>query len=198
MLHKQEKDCFDQVIKLAKDKNDTRSLSFLNKATANPESGLFPDFLFDDGFIEHFQVSAANENKKGSEHNIAVNVFERESKEIFEQEKNEFLQSPPRKNPVIGTYDLKVTKHEMACPEYSYGSFVKSFKRNFEKHITSLQKYTGEKSIGIFLIELVGANITIMRNNCFRAFYRLEFDRELLTYINQYAEYLKFIIQIMN
>lgn len=194
MHGEQEKECFEQVRKIAKGKNDTRLLSFLNKATANSESSLFPDFLFDGGFIEHFQVSAANENKKGSKHNIAVNDFERESKTTFEQERNEFLQSPPRKNPVIGTYDMKVVKHEMACPEYSYENFVKSFKRNFDKHILSLQKYKGDKSIGIFLIELVGANITIMRNNCFRAFYRLAIDRELLTYINQYAEYLKFII----
>lgn len=194
MQRQQEKECFERVKKLAKDKNDTRLLSFLYKATANSESSLFPDFLFDGGFIEHFQVSAANENKKGSKHNIAVNDFERESKETFEQEKIEFLQSPPRKNPVIGTYDLKVTKHEMVCPAYNYESFVKSFKRNFEKHIKSLQNYTGVKSIGIFLIELVGANITIMRNNCFIAFYRLAFDRKLLTYINQYADYLKFII----
>lgn len=194
MLHKQEKDCFERVKKLAKAKNDTRLLAILNKVTANSESDSFPDFMFDGGFIEHFQVSAANENKKGSKHNIAVNDFERKSKETFEQEKNEFLQSPPRKNPVIGTYDMKVVKHEMACPEYSYENFVKSFKRNFEKHIKSLQKYKGDKSIGIFLIELVGANITIMRNNCFRAFYRLAVDQELLTYINQYAEYLNFII----
>ena len=151
MLHKQEKDCFERVKKLANDKNDTRLLSFLYKATANSESSLFPDFLFDGGFIEHFQVSAANENKKGSKHNIAVNDFERKSKETFEQEKNKFLQSPPRKNPVIGTYDLKVTKHEMVCPAYNYESFVKSFKRNFEKHINSLQKYTGDKTNGIFL-----------------------------------------------
>lgn len=194
MLHKQEKDCFERVKKLAKAKNDTRLLAILNKVTANSESNSFPDFMFDGGFIEHFQVSAANENKKGSKHNIAVNDFERESKETFEQEKNEFLQSPPRENPTMGTYDMKVVKHEMACPEYSYENFVKSFKRNFEKHIKSLQKYKGDKSIGIFLIELVGANITIMRNNCFRALYRLAVDQELLTYINQYVEYLKFII----
>ena len=187
MQRQQEKECFERVKKLAKDKNDTRLLS-------NSESSLFPDFLFDGGFIEHFQVSATNENKKGSKHNIAVNDFERESKTTFEQERNEFLQSPPRKNPVIGTYDMKVVKREMTCPEYSYENFVKSFKRNFEKHIKSLQKYKGDKSIGIFLIELVGANITIMRNNCFRAFYRLAVDQELLTYINQYTEHLKFII----
>lgn len=194
MLRKQEQECFEQVKKLAKDKNDTRLLSFLYKATANSESSLFPDFLFDGGFIEHFQVSAANENKKGSKHNIAVNDFERESKTTFEQERNEFLQSPPRKNPVIGTYDMKVVKHEMICPKYSYESFIKSFKRNFDKHILSLQKYTGEKSIGIFLIELVGANITVMQNGRFLELYRLAVDQELLTYINQYAEYLKYII----
>ena len=168
--------------------------NILSSAFPNPSGSRFPDFVFSNGFIEHFQVSAANENKKGSKHNIAVNDFERESKTAFEQERNEFLQSPLRKNPVIGTYDMKVVKHEMACPEYSYENFVKSFKRNFEKHIQNLQKYTGEKSIGIFLIELVGANITIMRNNRFRAFYRLAVDEELLAYINRYAEYLKFII----
>lgn len=196
MQKQQEKDCFEQVRKLAKDKNDTRLLSFLNKVTANPESSQFPDFLFDGGFIEHFQVSAANENKKGSAHNIAVNDFEQESNEAFEKEKNAFLQSPPRKNPIMGTCDVTIVKREMACPEYSYENFVKSFKRNFNKHIMSLQKYTGEKSIGIFLIKLAGTNLTIIQNNCFRAFYRLAVDRELLTYINQYAGYLKFIIFI--
>lgn len=87
MLHKQEKDCFERVKKLAKAKNDTRLLAILNKVTANSESNSFPDFMFDGGFIEHFQVSAANENKKGSKHNIAVSDFERKSKETFEQEK---------------------------------------------------------------------------------------------------------------
>ena len=196
MQKQQEKECFEQVKKLAKDKKDTRLLSFLNKATENSGSSLFPDFLFDGGFIEHFQVSAANENKKGSAHNIAVNDFERESNEAFEKEKNAFLQSPPRKNPIMGTCDVTIVKREMACPEYSYENFVKSFKRNFNKHIMSLQKYTGEKSIGIFLIKLAGTNLTIIQNNCFRAFYRLAVDRELLTYINQYAGYLKFIIFI--
>lgn len=46
MQRQQEKECFERVKKLAKDKNDTRLLSFLYKATANSESSLFPDFLF--------------------------------------------------------------------------------------------------------------------------------------------------------
>lgn len=119
---KTEQECIDKFCTYLQSKKslrmniEQRLLSIIVNARPNPESSLFPDFLFDGGFIEHFQVSAANENKKGSKHNIAVNDFERESKETFEQEKIEFLQSPPRKNPVIGTYDLKVTKHEMVCP----------------------------------------------------------------------------------
>ena len=176
------------------DTNLDEVYNILSSAFPNPSGSRFPDFVFSNGFIEHFQVSAANENKKGSKHNIAVNDFERGSNENIERLKNEFLQSPPRKNPVMGTYDMKVVKHEMICPKYSYESFIKSFKRNFDKHILSLQKYTGEKSIGIFLIELAGANITVMQNGRFLELYRLAVDQELLTYINQYAEYLKYII----
>ena len=193
MRNQQEQECFEKIKSLARNRNDMRLLSFLNGARENPESSLFPDFLFDGGFIEHFQVSAAIENKKGSEHNIAVNDFERGSNENIERLKNEFLQSPPRKISVTGTYDLKVVTHEMESPEYAYESFVKSFKRNFEKHIESLQKYTGDKSIGIFLIELAGPRLTVLRNNNFRAFYRLAIDRNLLEYIDKYTAYLKYI-----
>lgn len=193
MRNQQERECFEKIKSLARNRNDMRLLSFLNGARENPESSLFPDFLFDGVFIEHFQVSAAIENKKGSEHNIAVNDFERGSNENIERLKNEFLQLPPRKNPVTGTYVLKVVTHEMESPEYAYESFVKSFKRNFEKHIESLQKYTGDKSIGIFLIELAGPRLTVLQNNNFRAFYRLAIDRDLLEYIDKYTAYLKYI-----
>lgn len=175
------------------DTNLDEVYNILSSAFPNPSGSRFPDFVFSNGFIEHFQVSAANENKKGSKHNIAVNDFERGSNENIERLKNEFLQSPPRKNPVTGTYDLKVVTREMESPEYAYESFVKSFKRNFEKHIESLQKYTGDKSIGIFLIELAGPRLTVLRNNIFRAFYRLAIDRDLLEYIDKYTAYLKYI-----
>lgn len=197
---KTEQECIDKFCTYLQSKKTLRMdieqklLSLVVNARPNSESSLFPDFLFDGGFIEHFQVSAAKESRKGSEHNVAISEFERESEVTLQQETNEFLQLPPRENPAEGTYGLKVITHDMVSPKYSYNDFIKSFKRNFDRHILSLQKYTGEKSIGIFLIELVGANITIMHNNCFRAFYRLAVDQELLTYIQQYADYLKYII----
>lgn len=194
MQRQKERDFLEQVKEVARKKNDTRLLALLNEATDNPEKSKFPDFLIEGGFIEHFQVSAAKENKKGSEHNIAVNDFEKSSALAFEQEKNKFLQSPPRVNPKIDTFDLRVVVQEMASPEYSYDEFICSFKRNFEKHIKSLKDYKGNKSTGIFLIELVGANITVIQNNQFREFYCLAIDKEILTYLKQYTEYLNFII----
>lgn len=180
--------------KIAIKKADMQLLHYWNKAVANSDSNAFPDFIFSNVFIEHFQVSAANETKKGSAHNIAVNDFEQSNIKAFDQERKEFLQSPPRKNASIDTYDLKVITHEMPSPEYSYDSFVRSFKKNFEKHLKSLQKYNGEKTIGIFLIELVGAGITVIQNGQFKDFYRLTIDKDLLEYINDFSEYLKYII----
>ena len=194
MRGEQEKICFEQIKEWAINKIDRRLLSYWNTAVANSDDNAFPDFVFPNGFIEHFQVSLANETKKGSEHNIAVKDFEEISSEVFEKEQYDFLQSPPRKNASADKYDMQVITHKMESPDYSYNNFVCSFKRNFEKHINSLQRYSGEKSVGIFLIELVGARIRIMKNGAFRSFYRLAVDREMLEYINGYSEYLKYIV----
>lgn len=196
MHGRREKMCIERIRKFAEDKNDAKLLSFLKKAAPNKKSSLFPDFLLDDGLIECFQVSAAHEGRKGSDHNIAVNSFERESEAAFEQERNDFLQAPPRKNPAIGAYDLHAIKHELACPNYSYEGFVKSFKGNFEKHMDHLRKYAGDKTNSIFLIEVVGAMITIEQNRYFKDVYRLSNDYNLLQYISEHSEQLWHIVFI--
>lgn len=194
MRGEQEKICFEQIRKQAIEKGDMRMLCLLDGAVANSDSNAFPDFLTPDGFIEHFQVTAAKETKKGSKHNIAETGFERDSKTTFEQEKKNFLQSPPRENAKAGTYDLTVIPHEMVSPEYSYDSFVKSFKRNFEKHIQHLQDYNGDKTNGVFLIELVGARVTIIQNGLFKEFYRLARDCNLLSYVHGFSEQVRYVI----
>ncbi len=186
MRGEQEKICFERVKEQAIKKADTQLLSYWNIVNANSDYNAFPDFTFADGFIEHFQVSAANETRKGSAHNIAVNEFEQDYKE--------FLQSHSLKNESLDTRDMQIITHKMGSPNYSYKNFVNSFKRNFDKHKESLQKYNGEKAVGIFLIELVGSRITIMQNGQFKDFYRLGVDKELLEYIEKYSEYLRYIV----
>lgn len=49
----------------------------LNETKANEELSKFPDFIFDNGFIEHFQITSSKEEiGKGSEHIKEINKFE--------------------------------------------------------------------------------------------------------------------------
>ena len=194
MRGEQEQICFDRIKKQACKKGDMRLSSIWESAVANSDSNAFPDFVCPNGFIEHFQVTTANETKKGSKHNIAENVFERDSEIAFEQESKEFLRLPPRQNAPVGTYGLQVTKHIMPMPDYSHENFIHSFKRNFEKHIGHLQKYNGDKAIGVFLIELVGAHITIEQNGRYKESYHLTNDYNLLSYIYDFAEQVHYVV----
>ena len=65
MRGEKEQQCFEKVRQVAYKKDDKLFLGILEKAEPNPQKNEFPDFIFDGGFIEHFQVSAANETRKG-------------------------------------------------------------------------------------------------------------------------------------
>ncbi|MFS7394581.1 hypothetical protein AB6888_17270 [Carnobacterium maltaromaticum] len=103
----------------------------------NKNSNKFPDFILQEGFVEHFVVTSSQENKKGASHKIAEVNYLKENKKIVEQ------LSPDRE-----TYSNK-----MNYEGHSYANLQNSFKKNWNKHIQSLQKYNGEQKIGIFLIE---------------------------------------------
>jgi hypothetical protein len=45
---------------------------------------------------------------------------------------------------------------EMEAPPYSYEMYEASFRKNWQHHINSLQKYTGCRDVGIFLMEYQG------------------------------------------
>ena len=47
-----------------------------DEATANPNQSEFPDYIFDDGFIEHFQVTSSHENRKGSTMKLQI-IYQR-------------------------------------------------------------------------------------------------------------------------
>ena len=39
---------------------------WINNANPNEKNSHFPDFLFENGFIEHFAITSSLENKKGA------------------------------------------------------------------------------------------------------------------------------------
>ena len=161
---------------------------YLELARTNHNANDFPDFIFYSGYIEHFQVTSASETKKGDKHRIAESEFEREGEKILNELQLEYEQLEPCSGRLIN--DIL----EMPCPEYSYDNFVKSFKQNFENHIRSMEHYHGDKSVGIFLIEYSGARIKVMKGDSFLEFYKIKCDKNMLLYLQDFADKLKYII----
>ena len=53
-------------------------LNAIRKANANNKSSEFPDYIFDNGFIEHFQITSSKVTRKGSGQIIKEKSFERQ------------------------------------------------------------------------------------------------------------------------
>lgn len=183
-----ELECLQAAIKLIP--SSETICTYLSSAQRNTKPSDFPDFVFDGGFIEHFQVTSAKETRKGDEQRISESQFEKDNQEHFDRIKQEYLNSTP--SPGTLTTDI----FEMDSPEYSYECFVQSFKRNFEKHVEGLSKYNGDKSVGIFLVEHTGARITAIRYGNFAGFYLIKSDKELLSYLNGFTDKLKYLIYL--
>lgn len=170
------------------DKTDLMKIQrVLAQVVANKESNNFPDFVFERGLVEHFQVSSAKETKKGSEFNKADDDFRKDCQEKHEQAKKDWLVT-------LISNKMKTDVYEMEQIDCSFENFVKSFKKNFENHLKSLKLYEGSKNISVFLIELVGVGIFMKFNNGVTQLYALSADKEMLLYLQQYKEQVHFII----
>ena len=108
--------------------------SILNSARQNENHSDFPDFFFDGGIIEHFEVTASDETRKGSQYKIDDAYCQRENDKHFKQLDKEFVESPHHP----GTMRTETVEDTHEC--FSYESFIKSFKRNVEHHLDSLKK----------------------------------------------------------
>lgn len=176
----------------------------IRKAKGNPNPSKFPDFVFENGFIEHFQITASKQSKKGSAEDADKEKFKRE----MQAEIDEFYKYCSE-NPVFNEVRSKQWIRK-DLPEYSYKNLVDSFKTNFEKHIESLQKYKGCKDISIFLIQNSEDNIEMCENigkntreeircdykiqqeHFFR--YRLSRDKSMLKYLYTFKDKIDYVI----
>ena len=164
--------------------------SMLNSARQNENHNDFPDFFFDGGIIEHFEVTASDETHKGSQYRVDNAYCQREKDKLFKQLDKEFIDSPHHPG-TIRTETVEAT-HE--C--FSYESFIKSFKRNVEHHLDSLKKSNYANQIVVFLIEQQGASLCVHVKNEFNRLYKLSEDRNILEYIKETLTDVDYIIFI--
>jgi len=173
----------------------------LRLAIPNPSPSVFPDFVFNGGFIEHFEITSSRSNRNGYDHKRKHVAFEK----LAEQEEDAFKESMDEV-PSFGTIQSK--SWSFTYPQHSYDYLVKSFTEKWKHHIESLSKYDGRYETGIFLIDypetVLGHNIDfdvlperLYGDLLFRddhKWYRLSRDRDLLNFIYDYRELIKYVI----
>lgn len=177
--------------------------SVLRVAQPNPDASCFPDFIFENGFIEHFQVTSSAVTKKGATHTKKENEFRRKVDADTEKLKAEWSETP--------SFDAVRSKSwAFTNPTHSYESLVDSFKRNWEHHMESYGKYTGSRQIGMFMIEypefalamcenvyqdwIDGMSQGDMREQEKFKEYRLSRDKNLLQYVYQFKDEIRYVV----
>lgn len=205
-----EKICFDFVNNEVISKNrffyacsledeDTVENAF-KTAIPNPVWNKFPDFLFDGGFIEHFEVTSSHSNRNGSTMKREQHKLHKEAKMKENALKAEMNEAPCYEGKSITT-DTWHSKH-------TYDDFCISFKRSWQHHIESLDKYEGNKSTGVFMIQYNDSALCLdvvypnVKTEIFYGDllerpvyggYRLTHDSKMLEYIYQFKDIIRFV-----
>ena len=164
-----------------------RIIHILKSAKPNPAQSNFPDFLFENGFIEHFQITASKETRKGAEHRKRQALF---CKEVEQQ----LQRMGSALNDAFHTNSLTRETFEMEAPLYSYEMYAASFQKNWQHHIDSLQKYASCQDVGVFLIEYQGPLFEVLQCGRFAGFYHLYQDTQILQYMAAYKNKLSYVI----
>lgn len=177
--------------------------NIIRTAKPNPASSKFPDFIFNNGFIEHFQITSSQVNRKGATHARKESEFRRRVEAETEKLKEEWDESPSFDRVRSGSWAFQ-------NPTHSHEYLMNSFKQNWESHICSSKRFSGEKSIGIFMIEhpeislamcedvysnwINGMSPGDMREQEKFKDYRLSRDKALLNYMYDFRNEIKYVI----
>lgn len=175
----------------------------IRTAAPNPNSSEFPDFIFREGFIEHFAITSSRTTRNGAIHRKEEQEFIRK----VEHETKE-LQAQWNEEPSFEKVRSKTWIH--INPAHCYEYLSESLHLSWEHHCDSLNKYTGPKDIGIFLIEYPETALAMCENvysgwidgmaqgdmreqESFKE-YRLSRDKELLSFIYHQKDVIKYVL----
>jgi hypothetical protein len=167
----------------------------LQKAVVNKDLSSFPDFLLDNGFIEHFQITSSKETRKGSKH---LKDFSNYRKRVVEIRRQLILKNI-----------TNFARSKFWYSGHSYENLKSSFIKNWQSHMESLSKFKGKQDVGIFLIQYMDEGLEMFENAYDRVEteiripvrdalklddYYLSKDKYLLSYIEQFRDRLKYVI----
>lgn len=183
-----DRDEIEQIMKIAKPNDNLNS---------------FPDFIFENGFIEHFQITSSKTTRKGAEHTKIMSCFESKVKEETKKLEQEW-------NKIPSFNKVRSMHWTEENPIHSHEYLIKSFKNNWNHHLESLNKYSGNKKVGIFMIEYKEFALSMsenvyadwasgmshgdMRKQEKLQFYRLSRDKKMLEFMYDFRDQIKYVI----
>lgn len=178
---------------------------YLKTAVPNEQRNNFPDFIFDNGFIEHFQVTSSKTTKKGSKHLKNIKHYKDETDIKFKQIKKEW-----EDNPIM--YEERIATQEYLYKEHNYEYLKQSIEQSFQNHVNSLDKYEGKKENGIFLIEYMDCAVSMVPNYNDEIYKKINngdlkierkingyspiYDKKMLGYFEQFKNKIKYIVWV--
>lgn len=157
-------------------------------AKPNPNSNSFPDFVFSDGGIEHFELTSSKETRKGSEFKIDESINKKLKDVHFEKLKEEYS------NTKIAPGTITADGYEEVYESFSYESFIHSLERNIINHVESLEKSNYKNKVVVFLMEQQTARLWIDKGIIPISFYELHRDKKALSILKQHCSSVSYII----
>lgn len=124
-------------------------LTLLISAQGNADPNAFPDFVCENGAIEHFRVSASKTTRKGQ-----ALLFSRATFEMKYAEEKERVEKEAAENPGVACKGVSLLKY----PERSYEFLVDSLKKVFDKHSGSLDRYLEQTDKGSVIAYMIECN----------------------------------------
>ena len=196
LKRKQEIDCFN-LVKNAILKNNGIVLINANceieliskmfaEAVSNTYENDFPDFVFENGGIEHFQITSSKETKKGSEYKIKESKNNNENKKIY----NDILNNYSNSLFVAFTNDV--------YDFFTYEDYLASLKRNIVNHVESLIKNHYQNKTVAFLIEQQTGRPYIMGTDGKAEFCLMSKDKNALAIIKENCVGVSYIIYLVS
>ena len=164
----------------------------MESAFPNPSENSFPDFLFPNGALEHFQIGSSPEFPRGgSKYKCEESKARKTAADCIAQSERAFLSSPPSP----WTYEVEAIKD--VYEDFSYRDFMVSLKKHFASHVESLRKCGRSFGTVVFLMEQQTARMGVWENGSFERFYLLSKDREALDFLSKYSSDVRYVVYLV-
>ena len=164
-------------------------------AQENKNKSEFPDFIFKNGFIEHFRVSASKMSRSGAKELIALSNYNKKIDPIVKSFEKECSDHP------IYNQTRELTLPVRKGERYEYEFFESSFKTLLNQHLKSYDKYKGQKNVSIFIVECVEIGLEMAEDVSddkkmpeYYSNYHLSKDRNLLKFLYGLKDKITYVI----